>query len=120
MADAKIACHALAIPAFEPLHTRCLARQPNMLCFQLDLLKARRCSVLRKPSLQACGYGAKSVLLAERRYFFAGLVRHGYRVANNEINLRCNGGALVARCLKYIEYMLVKTGEQGCIITGPP
>ena len=59
------------------------------------------------------------VCLADCRYFFGGLARHGYRVANNEINLRCNAGTLTARCLDYIEYTLVKTDEQGRLITGP-
>jgi len=48
------------------------------------------------------------------------LARHGYRVANNEVNLRCNDGALTARCLDYIEYTLVKTDEQGRVVTGAP
>ena len=41
-------------------------------------------------------------------------------MANNELNLRCNAGALTARCLDYIEYTLVKTDEQGRVITRPP
>ena len=49
------------------------------------------------------------------------MARHGYRVTNNEINLRCDGGdgVLSPRCLNYIEYTLVKTDERGTIITGP-
>ncbi len=41
-------------------------------------------------------------------------------MANNEVNLRCNDGALTARCLDYIEYTLVKTDEQGRVVTGAP
>ena len=37
------------------------------------------------------------------------MARHGYRVANNEINLRCDGdGRLTERCLNFIEYTLVR------------
>ena len=51
-----------------------------------------------------------------RRYFFDGLSRQGFRIANNEINLRCRIPNLWAGCLDYIEYTLVKTDSAGDVV----
>lgn len=53
------------------------------------------------------------------RYFFDGLARQGFRVTNNEINLRCKAPSTKFQplCFNYIEYTLVKTDDAGRILT---
>ncbi len=45
------------------------------------------------------------------------MTRNGYRVTNNELNLRC-ANSFSGNCKNYIEYSLVKTDDNGNVILG--
>ena len=51
-------------------------------------------------------------MLERLRYFFDGLARQGYRVADSQLNLRCNRRKS-RNCLHFVEYTFVKTDSSG-------
>ena len=53
--------------------------------------------------------------LEQLRHFFDGLARQGYRVANNELNMRCNRRKS-RNCMHFIEYTFVKTDAAGNVL----
>ena len=53
------------------------------------------------------------------RYFFDRLAAQGYRITNNELNLRCAVPAFSTNCFQYVEYTLMKTDTAGNIVLAP-